>query len=74
MQIIRKTKSKHTYICDMCGNSYHDAKYKFKSLLTDTNLDVCRKCAYREVYGTKGMVTAMKENLIEEEKANRQTD
>jgi hypothetical protein len=30
-------------------------------------MDVCRKCAYKEAYGTKGMSKAMKENEIEKE-------
>ena len=33
----------------------------------DTILSVCRKCAYKEAYGTKGMVKAMKEKRIEKE-------
>mgnify|MGYP001199214762 FL=1 len=33
----------------------------------DTTLQVCRKCAYKEAYGTKGMVKAMKEKTIEKE-------
>ena len=33
----------------------------------DTTLSVCRKCAYKETYGTKGMVKAMKESEIEKE-------
>ena len=36
--------------------------------LEDTVMDVCRKCAYKETYGTKGMVRAMKEKTIEQEK------
>ena len=36
--------------------------------LEDTIMDVCRKCAYKETYGTKGMVKAMKEETIEQEK------
>ena len=35
--------------------------------LQDTVMDVCRKCAYKEAYGTKGMSRAMKENEIEKE-------
>jgi F0F1-type ATP synthase assembly protein I len=34
--------------------------------LKDTVLSVCRKCAYKETYGTKGMIGAMRENRIEE--------
>ena len=37
--------------------------------LGDTTMDVCRKCAYKETYGTKGMVKAMRENRIEKEKS-----
>jgi len=33
----------------------------------DIILSVCRKCAYKEAYGTKGMVKAMKEKRIEKE-------
>ena len=33
--------------------------------LEDTIMEVCRKCAYKETYGTKGMGKAMKENRIE---------
>ena len=38
--------------------------------LEDTILSVCRKCAYKETYGTKGMVKAMKESKIEKEKTD----
>ena len=38
--------------------------------LEDTIMDVCRKCAYKETYGTKGMVKAMRENRIEKEKTD----
>ena len=35
--------------------------------LEDTVMKVCKKCAYKETYGTKGMVKAMKESKIEKE-------
>ena len=38
--------------------------------LKDTSMEVCRKCAYKETYGTKGMAKAMRENRIEKEKTN----
>ena len=38
--------------------------------LKDITMEVCRKCAYKETYGTKGMVGAMRENKIEKEKTN----
>jgi|TARA_R110000824_G_scaffold311900_2_gene499061 predicted nucleic-acid-binding Zn-ribbon protein len=33
----------------------------------DYTMSVCRKCAYKETYGSKGMVKAMKESRIEKE-------
>ena len=36
----------------------------------NTILQVCRKCAYKETYGTKAMVKAMREKTIEQEKTN----
>ena len=38
--------------------------------LEDTVLSVCKKCAYKEAYGAKGMVKAMREDRIEKEKSN----
>ena len=38
--------------------------------LKDIVMEVCKKCDYKETYGTKGMVKAMKERQIEEEKTN----
>ena len=35
--------------------------------LEDTVMEVCKKCAYKEAYGTKGMVKAMKGSEIEKE-------
>ena len=35
--------------------------------LKDEVLSVCRKCAYKETYGTKGMGKAMREDRIEKE-------
>ena len=38
--------------------------------LKDIVMKVCKKCAYKETYGTKGMGKAMKEEEIEQEKTN----
>ena len=38
--------------------------------LEDTVMKVCRKCDYKETYGTKGMVKAMGEDRIEKEKTD----
>jgi hypothetical protein len=35
--------------------------------IEDTVLSVCRRCAYKEAYGTKGMVGAMRGKTIEKE-------
>ena len=58
----------------MCGNSVITTPYEleFISFLGTENIKmiVCRKCGYKELYGTKKMKKAMKEKTIEQEKTN----
>tara|TARA_R100001480_G_C4597593_1_gene162587 strand:+ start:136 stop:312 length:177 start_codon:yes stop_codon:yes gene_type:complete len=58
-------------MCEKIANSkpYELTLVSFTGL-KNTVMEVCRKCAYKETYGTKGMVKAMKENRIEKEKTN----
>jgi hypothetical protein len=55
----------------MCKATVNTKPYEltFISLVggNDNTFEVCRKCAYKETYGTKGMVKAMREKTIEEE-------
>jgi hypothetical protein len=59
----------------MCQKVSNSKPYEliFVSFTGDDNttLSVCRRCAYKETYGTKGMVKAMKERTIENEKTNK---
>ena len=58
----------------MCKKVTHSKPYELTLVsftgLEDTVMEVCRKCAYKEAYGTKGMVGALTEHRIEKEKSN----
>ena len=58
----------------MCKKVTHSKPYELTLVsftgLKDTVMEVCRKCAYKEAYGTKGMDGAMREHRIEKEKSN----
>ena len=71
MQKVIKLKNKVPFKCEMCGGVSHSHQYKLHLMLTEKDMLVCGKCAYRETYGTKNMKKAMKEGLIEEEKTNK---
>ena len=57
--------------CQMCKKVSNIKPYELTLVsftgLEDTVMKVCKKCAYKETYGTKGMVKAMKESKIEKE-------
>ena len=62
-----KEKPFHPYVCDICRNTTRKNKFFWKSWFTGDELNICRECAYREKYGTKGMIKAKKESLLEKE-------
>ena len=57
--------------CTVCGTSKNQAVYKFKKMqmIPDYNPPllepVCRKCVYREIYGTKNYRKRMKERSLD---------
>ena len=63
----------HPYVCDICKIRTRKNKFFWKSWFTGDELNICRECAYREKYGTKGMVKAKKEKLLEKE-SDKETD
>ena len=63
----------HPYVCDMCRVVTRKNKFFWKSWFTGNELNICRECAYKEKYGTKGMIKAKKEKLLEKE-GNKKTD
>ena len=56
--------------CQMCQKVSSIKPYELTLVsftgLDDTVLKVCRNCAYKETFGTKGMIQAMREKVIEE--------
>ena len=68
-----KKKPLHPYACDICQIVSRKSKFFWKSYFTGDELNICRECAYREWYGTKGMILAKKENLLEKA-GNEETD
>ena len=61
------------YACGMCQTATRKNKFFWKSWFTGDELNICRECAYREKYGTKGMIKAKKEKLLEKE-SDKETD
>ena len=70
---LQKEKPLHPYVCDMCGVATRKNKFFWKSWFTGDELNICRECAYRERYGTKGMIKAKKEKSLEKE-SDKKTD
>ena len=56
------------YKCGMCQDVSKRNKFLWKSYFTEQKLFICKECAYREKYGTKGMKQAKKERLLEQKK------
>ena len=61
------------YKCDMCGEVTRKNKFSWESWFTKEKIMICRECAYKEKYGTKGMIKAKKEKLLEKE-SDKKTD
>jgi ribosome-binding protein aMBF1 (putative translation factor) len=61
------------YACGICQTATRKNKFFWKSWFTGKELNICRDCAYREKYGTKGMIKAKKEKLLEKE-SDKETD
>ena len=57
----------------MCKVSTRKNKFFWKSWFTGDEIYICRDCAYKERYGTHGMIKAKKENLLEQE-SDKETD
>ena len=70
---LQEEKPFHPYVCDICKTRTRKNKFFWKSYFTGDELDICRDCAYREKYGTKGMIKAKKEQLLEKE-SDKETD
>ena len=65
---IHQEKPSESYKCGMCQDISRKNKFLWTSFFTDNELFICRECAYKEKYGTKGMKQAKKERLLEQKK------
>ena len=61
-----KEKPFEPYACDMCGKVSKKNKFSWKSWFTGDEIIICRECAYKESYGTKGLKLAKEKRLLEE--------
>ena len=59
-------KPSEPYECDICKKVSKKNKFSWKSWFTGKELLICRECAYKESYGTKGAKNAKGKRLLEE--------
>ena len=65
-------KPMQVYECQMCKERTRKNKFLWKSWFGDSELVICRECAYREQFGTKKMKKAKKERILEKKENNQQ--
>lgn len=53
-KIVKKEKTYNEFECYMCGGKLDSFVYDYKSAFRKDSFTICRKCAIREYYGTKG--------------------
>ena len=63
---------KQFFECEMCGSKKVQGKYRYKPYqyvpdYDPTPLIICKKCIYKEVYGSKNRNKAMKAGEIEKQ-------
>ena len=54
-----------SYECEMCGAKTRKNKFSWKSWFTGNELVICSECAYKESFGTKKIIKAKKERILE---------
>ena len=73
-RIVKFLAEKEYGKCKICGTTKVQALYTYRSAqfvsayIPPTLSPVCRKCVYKEVYGTKNMNKKMKEKTLDGEK------
>ena len=58
------------YKCQMCGSVTKKNKFLWRSWFTGEEINICRNCAYKEVFGTKNMKKAKAKELLEKKSIN----
>ena len=64
-------KPKMVYKCQMCKAVTRKVKFLWKSWFTDSELEICRECTYREKFGTRKMKQAKGKRILEEKGINQ---
>ena len=69
---------KQYFECEMCGIKKVQGKYRYKpyQYIPDyepTSVIICKKCIYKEVYGSKTRARMMKAKVIEKQSAQNQS-
>jgi hypothetical protein len=70
-RIVKFLAEKEYGKCKICGTTKVQALYTYRSAqfvsdyIPPTLSPVCRKCVYREVYGTKNLNKKMKERTLD---------
>ena len=59
------------YKCQMCKTVTRKGKFLWKSWFTDSELEICRECAYREKFGTRNMLKSKRERILEKKEINQ---
>ena len=62
------------YECQMCKERTRKNKFLWKSWFTDSELVICRECAYKEKFGTKKMLKAKRERILEKKEINQKAN
>tara|TARA_R100001082_G_C4280432_1_gene123652 strand:+ start:290 stop:529 length:240 start_codon:yes stop_codon:yes gene_type:complete len=60
-----------TYECQICGEKTRKNKFLWRSWFTGIKINICRDCAYKEVFGTKNIKKAKAKGLLEKKSTNK---
>ena len=68
--IAKKTTANPSFKCEMCNDFVKRSPYRYKPTKFVPDWDpkemiVCKKCVYREVYGSKNFIKKMKEGTLD---------
>ena len=64
-------KPKIPHKCKMCGTTTKKNKFTWESRLTGSKIEICRDCAYKERFGTKNMIQAKKDRILEKKEVDQ---
>ena len=59
------TRTREYGKCEMCGKTLYSLWFLWVGMLTETEVRVCRDCAYKEEYGSKNANKNKKNKVLE---------